>query len=126
MKSVLEEVSLGFDEHMTEETTEVLPELADVEHLHLKGHLWYPRADVTHWVGIAKSPQPFGHERCPYHDFVSQDRWDKVVEEGVTPLNKGEASFFSGLGVSISLLSDVIFQAKVIAEAMEQQITNLE
>ena len=39
MKSVLEEISLGFDEHMTEETTEVLPKLADVEHLHLQGHL---------------------------------------------------------------------------------------
>ena len=39
VKGIFEEISLGFYEHVTEETTEMLPELAYVEHLHLEGHL---------------------------------------------------------------------------------------
>lgn len=35
VQGILKEVSLRSDEHMTEETTEVLSKLTDVEHFHL-------------------------------------------------------------------------------------------
>ncbi len=47
VQSVFEEVALGSDEHVPEESAEVLPELSNVEHLHFEGHVGYSRKVVA-------------------------------------------------------------------------------
>lgn len=73
MQGVLEEAAFRTNEQMSEESSEVLSELADVKDFHLEGHIQYlgPLLDEDRWA--SKSAEPSGHEASAAEDFVAPD-----------------------------------------------------
>ena len=125
VQGVLEKISLGPDEHMTEKSTEVLPALTDIEHFHLQGHLCYGWSLIAQTEGTAEPTQPSRHERCPQHYLVGPYRWKEVVYDRVTPLYQREAPFLSGLGLQIFVFRYVVFQAEWIKIVMNKPVHHL-
>lgn len=87
VQSVFEEISLRTDEHMPEESTEVLAKLSDVEHFHLEGDIGYSRKVLSEGIGASKSAEPSGHKVGADEYLVGPGRADKVVDDGVAPLD---------------------------------------
>lgn len=125
MKCELEEVSFRSDEKVPEETTEVLAELSDIENLHFEGGVRDVGGELSQGVRCTFSTQPSRHKSGIKHDFVRPDRAEKVVDDGVSPLDQGVDSFFSGLWLSISLIGDVVFFANSIKIVVNQPVDNL-
>ena len=64
VQCVFEEVSLGADEEVPEETGEVFAELQDVENLHLESHIKNLRSLLNENVRTTHPTEPSGHESC--------------------------------------------------------------
>jgi hypothetical protein len=125
VQRVLEEVAFGTDENVREETAEVLPELQDVEHLHLEGHVGDMRGVVSHIQRIAVPAQPGGHEGSFADDFVGPDGTDEVIDDGIAPLHQSVGTLLAGLGRKIALFGDVILLAGTVQQVVDQQIEAL-
>lgn len=81
MKSVLEEVTLGTDEHVPEKATEVLAELGDVKYLHFEGDIGYSWQVFNNGVAASQAAQPGRHEMGSNQYLVGPDRADEVVDD---------------------------------------------
>jgi hypothetical protein len=107
VQRVLEEVPLRTDEHVAEEPAEVLPELQDVEHLHLEGRLHHSRNRLRHRVRRPPPAQPRRHEHRLLQNQERPQRTPQVVETRVSPLHQRIAPFLPGIRLDVSLLGYV-------------------
>ena len=125
VQAVLEEIALGPDEEMGEESAEVLAELDYVEDFHLEGFVRYLWEGLSHRVGGALASQPGRHEIGVDQDFIGPNWAADVVEAGVAPLDECVGSPFLGGGIGVSLFGDVVFLTGFVEEVVDKQVEGL-
>ena len=125
VQAVFEEISLGPDEKVGEESAEVLAELDYVEDLHLEGGIRHPWEGLGHGVGGSSASQPGGHEVGVDEDFIGPDGAAEVVDAGVGPLDQRVGPPFLGGGVGVSLFGDVVLLTGIVEEVMDKQVEGL-
>ncbi len=125
VKGVLEEISFTSNENVREETAQMLTALANIKDFHLQWHSGNRRRIIGHLKGASKSSKPSGHKGSPNHDFVGPRRAENVVPNWVNPLHQSVTPFGFFLGFGVSLKSNVVFGAKGVENAMDDQIEGL-
>ena len=126
VQAVFEEIALGSDEKVGEESAEVLAELDYVEDLHFEGGIWHPWEGLGHGVWGSSASQPGGHEVGVDEDFVGPDGAAEVVEAGVAPFDQRVGSPFLRGGIGVSLFGDVVLFTGIIEEVVDKQIEGLD
>lgn len=125
MKRILEEVTLRPDEDMSEEATEVLAKLEDIEHFHFCCSLVESYFIEERCEGISSSTHPAGEISRIHHDLVTPNRSDEVISNRVCPLDESVTSLFTILSSWVLLVVYVVFIAEIIEDVVHQPIEDL-
>lgn len=122
MQSILIEVSLGSDEYMLEESSQMFSELNDVEDLH-------DSISLFEWVkiswqirAVAIASQPRGHVGGRQYDHIRRNGANPVVEHREAPLDNGICFFLSRLFCWVFHVIDIVFGAFVIQQVVGEAI----
>ena len=81
MQSIFKEVSLWTDEDVTEESTEMLSELSNIEYFHLQGYLRYFWSNLSNCKRATQTSKPGREEVSIRHDFICPNRSEEVVDD---------------------------------------------
>lgn len=122
MKRILIKIPLRPNKHMIEESSNMLPKLKHIKHLHRKGCLVELTNVSCEVRAVTVSTQPGWHEAGVEQDAVCGEGGDGVEDDGVGPLDESVTALLSRLGCLVTLIAEVIPIAFIFQMAMCQYL----
>ena len=125
VQGIFKEISFRSNEDMTEKSGKLFSKLYNINNFHTKCYIHNAHTLLKHDIRTSLSPEPSGHKSCLTEHSVAPDWANDVVDDWVGPFDESVAPFFPRLWLDVSLVSYVIFLAKIIENIVNEEVEEL-